>query len=296
MSFFDRFFGRTEVGQSRDALMANIKLEGTNPYSLQVLLGRPLALDEAGLAAALRAFHPELADARAELNSTDPAEFDGAVCLGLAGWGRHVVKLVGVDAPMPPDAAEVCLQPAHFGPEFKRLARAHRSHVMLYYAGFEADPVERYVALAAVAVALGPAGAVVVMNEDARSAFPVEALAPGEGEDGLAALRTLPLPMLYAGFVKLEVADEPGVWMRTFGCHLLGLPDLAVRAAGHHQGQETFELFSGMLDYLRESGNHFADGHTIQAGEGTTLRLRAPRAGEDFLDGPGELFVVEGDV
>ena len=72
---------------------------------------------------------------------------------GLAGWGNHVVRLVGFDAPYPSEALEACVAPAHYGQDLKQQVRASRSHVILYYAGHEANPLDQYVALAAVAMA-----------------------------------------------------------------------------------------------------------------------------------------------
>jgi hypothetical protein len=298
MSFFDRFFGRTELHQRPDALMANIALEGGDPYSLQVLFAGPLAVDEAALTAALRAFSPETAEAQAELVACEPTDSKDPDLLGLAGWGSHVVKLVGANKPMRPeppdthDPVEWCLGPAHFEPHFKDAARAHKSFIILYYAGTADDPVERYVALAAVAAALVPATALVVLNEDGRSAFPAAALVPESG-DGIEMLRSLPLPLLYCGFIKLEIENVLGVWMRTVGAERLGLPDLAFHADGHHRGQETFELFTSLLGYLRRRGARFADGHTIGIDENATMRLRVRFEDEDFLGSPGEMFVVE---
>jgi Domain of unknown function (DUF4261) len=94
------------------------------------------------------------------------------------------------------------------------------------------------------------------------------------------------------GFVKLEVEGVEGVWMRTYGAPKLGLPDLAWHARGHDEGRATFELFAGLLAYLRASGARFGDGHTAEY-ESRQVRIRAPRRDESFLDSPGELFVVE---
>ena len=98
---------------------------------------------------------------------------------------------------------------------------------------------------------------------------------------------------LYCGFVKCQVQDVPGVWMRTYGCHLLGLPDLAFHAEGHHQGQETFNIFQSVLGYVLNSGAELGAGHTMQIGQDTFLKLRAPAEAEGFLDSEGELFVAE---
>lgn len=288
MGVFERFFGGREQGPADDAKpVANRALE--NPLSLQVLFpGRP-QLDSAGLTRSLRAYHAELARAKCDVEQVGEDK-DGL--LGLAGWENHVVKLFGINAPMPSEAVEFCVRPAHYKEELKRQARRHQAHILLFYAGYEESAYEQYVALAAVAGALAEHGAVMVLNEVAHTSFPARGLARSGADDTMALLHGL-LLLLYCGFVKYEVEDVPGVWMRTHGCHLLGLPDLAFHAEGHHQGQRTFDIFQSVLGYFLNSSAELGVGHTMQVGQDTFMRLRAPSAEEGFLDSEGELFVAE---
>lgn len=278
MSAIEQFFDR-----SRGDLAAAL--------SLQVLFDQPPALDAAALTKALRAASGELAEAVVEM---EPACAEQGTPLGVVTWGKHTVRLVGFHVPMPAESVQWCVAPSHYGADLKERARAHQAHLLLFHTGQGLASVERYVALAVVAGVLAGHGASVVLNEAGRTSVPAALLAPGavEGE-WLETLRGLPLPVLYCGFVKYDLPDGSGVWMRTHGAHLLGLPDLAYRAQGHHQGQDTFDLFTSMLNYLLDSGEVFAAGHTLQVGEDQYLRLRAPRAEEDFLASEGELFVCE---
>lgn len=129
MSIFSRFFGRSDSPGESAALTANPDIE--HPLSLQVVFAAPLAVQADALAAALRAYHPDMRQARAEIEPDMPQ------LLGMVGWGKHVVRLVGFDAPLPHDALEVCVAPAHYPAPVKEQVRAHVSHVLLYYAGFE---------------------------------------------------------------------------------------------------------------------------------------------------------------
>jgi hypothetical protein len=290
MSIFSRFFGSKDEDEDAGApLVANPEAE--SPLSLQVLFAGGLKLSADAVTQALRSYHPSLAKARCEI---EPGLNKDGKVFGLAGWGKHVVKLVGFDLPMPAEAVEACVGPSHYPQELKQQARAHRGHLLLFYAGHEAEPLEQYVALAAVAGALTRLGALVVLNEAAHTSFPAKALS-GSGVQGdiLEMLRSLPLPVLYCGFVKYNVEGVDGVWMRTYGAHLLGLPDFAALAAGHHEGEKYFELFNNLLNYLRNSGATMAAGHTMQVGPDTYLRARAPAKGEYFLKSEGELLVVE---
>jgi hypothetical protein len=259
------------------------------PLSLQLLFPGRLRLPPVVLERTLRGLHPSLAQARFELES-HRGMLDATV--GLVAWGRHRVRVVGFNAPMPAAVVEQCVTPAHYGAALKAQARTHASHALLFYVGEEKQLLEQYVALAVVAVALAAQGALVVLNESGHTSFPAQPLVPGEGEDMMELLRTMPLTALFVGFVKMELEGVPGVWMRTHGSYQLRLPDLAWHARGHEEGREVFERFSNLLDYVRASRARLAPGHTVELGEGL-WRLRAPRKDEPFLQSPGELFVLE---
>jgi hypothetical protein len=257
--------------------------------SLQLLLDGPLQLQPGRVQSALRAWHPSLREATF---TAMPWEKETGAHLGLIAWGGHAVQLAGFDTPMPPDALEQCVQPSHYGPELKARARAHSTHLLLWYVGQEPSPFEQYMALAAVAGALASLGAFLVLNSDAHTSVPIEPLCTTD-EDRLDFLRALPLQLLCCGLVKMEVEGTPGVWMRSFGAHLLGLPDFARLAGGHDEGQFTFMMFERVWQYLRSSNARFEAGHTLQGGRGTAMRLRHAHTEEYFLSNPGELFVLE---
>ncbi len=294
----DRFFGRG-VPRLGGPPVANPRL--ADPVGLQLLVHEPLALEAAEVEKALRDYHPEMAQATAELYFVPPRDkpaspdgIDPAI-MGLFGWDRHVVKVVGFASPMPADAVKACVQPAHFDPQYKALAYEHQSHVMLYYAGYDHDPMEQHVALAAAAGALAYFGGSFVLNENARTALPAAMLHPHEEDAGdlFATFRGWPLPFLFCGFVKLEVDGTPGVWMRTYGAHRFGLPDFAFHSPGHELGSVTFELFSNLLAYLRHSGKQFAPGDTMRVGDEVFMRMRARTPDEWYLESEGEMLVTE---
>lgn len=286
MNIFSRYFGRADESADATALTANAAIE--NPLSLQVLFRGPLTMQAATLTTALRAFHPAMSKARAEM-APDMQEL-----FGLIGWGKHVVRLIGFDAAYPQDSLEACVAPAAYPAQVKDEVRAHTSHIILYYAGFDENPLEQYVALAAVAGALAGFGALAVLNEHAHTSLPAGILAPDSlGSESLELLRSLPLNALYCGFVKYEVQDVLGVWMRTYGGDLFGLPDFAVLASGHEEGQRYADIFNNIMGYMMESGAELAAGHTMQIGESSYMKLREPAEAEYFLDGPGKVLVAE---
>jgi hypothetical protein len=291
MGIIERWFGRREPDvvptASSSSLTANKSLE--HSVSLQLLFAGELELEPSAVTRSLRTYHPSMGKASCEI---DAQTAGNGTPIGLLGWDEHVVRLVGFDAPMPQPVVEKCVQGAHYGADLKAKARVHKSHVILYYAGQESSPLEQYVALAAVAGVLARYGAIVVVNESGHTSFPADALAGGEG-DMMELLRSLPIPILYSGFVKFDVKGVQGVWMRTFGNHLLGLPDFAHLAKGHHEGQVTFDMISTLLSYLVSSGATIAPGHTMETGPDTFLKARSPNPDEYFLESEGEMLVLE---
>jgi hypothetical protein len=108
MSIFSRFFGKSDADDSADGqpLVDNSKIE--RPLSLQVLFAEPAALDPDRLTEALRACHRSMSGIRCEIDTALARE--GKV-FGMVGWGKHVVRCVGFDLPMPSEAVEACVAP-----------------------------------------------------------------------------------------------------------------------------------------------------------------------------------------
>jgi len=278
-------------GESRDAV----------PQSLQVLFRDPIRFD-AGLLARMLSEIPSLGDVRVELVSVADHPVAGtlvspagppASVLALIEWGPHRIKLAGFDAPMPYGPVEVCVGPAMIPPPLKHDSKYHAAHVLLYYAGTEPFPLERYVALGAVASVLARFDAIVVMHEEARTAVQALDLIPEEGEDILQTLRTLPIPLLWGGFVKMDTGTPERPWVRSFANHRLGLPDLAYQLKDHAETARTFQVFSGMLGYIRELQESFTPGDTVDLGDGTRFQFRLPTEAEWFLESEATLLVLE---
>ncbi|GKX54154.1 hypothetical protein SOASR030_02660 [Leminorella grimontii] len=289
MSILSRFFGRRDEKESQSLaeLVANPNQE--NSLSLQVVFSGSLSIDESKLEQTLRGFDSSMKQARCQ---RDPELGD---FFALVGWGKHVVRMVGFNAPFPAEHLEKCVGPSHYGAEMKEQVRANESHVLLWYAGYDDNVLEQYIALALVAGALERFGALAVLNESAYTSLPAGVLGEmAAAKDGADILRYgLPLTMLFCGFVKYEVEGVDGVWMRTYGANGFGLPDFAVLASGHEEGQKYSDIFSNILRYLLDSGAEMVAGHTMEVAQGQVMKLREPAESEYFLDGPGTVLVAE---
>lgn len=283
MSFYDRFSAaRTDA----------------DPQGLQLLFFTPPELDADAVVTFLRPHLPGVTCELAKVSDV-PAVLsligDGPppAVVGLISWADHVIKLVSCNAPMPYGPVETCVGPALIPPPMKVDAKQHQAHALLYYAGTNPDPLERFVALCAVAGAFARFDAIVVLNEEARAAVPAFDLIPEDGEDPLDTYRNLPIPYLLGGFTKMDTGNADRPWVRTFANHRLGLPNLAKQLDGHEQTAETFQLFAGMLGYLKQMGETFTAGDAIDLGDGAKLHLREPTEQEWFLESSGVMLVVE---
>ena len=199
-----------------------------DPPSLQVLYFGMEPLN----AEAIRLALPVVwAGATVAIGSAPTPDGDGPVFVqaGEVRFGPHLIKLLHSLEPMPYGPVETCVGPALIPPPMKVDAKQHGSHTLLYHSGDETDPMEKFVALCAVAGALARFDAIVVLNEEARTACPALDLIPDDGEDVLTTYRNLPIPYLLGGFVKLSVGDDPKPWVRTFANHRLNLPNLATQ-------------------------------------------------------------------
>lgn len=288
MSILERFFGRKEKNSSniQGVLVANAEID--NPLSLVVVFDTLPENNSKELTRLLRNYHSSMKQAMCEL----VPELD---FFGLAGWGKHVISMVGFKTPYPQESIEQCVAPAHYPQEVKEQVQATSANIILYYKGYDTSPLEQYVALAVVAGALSNMGAVAVLNESAHTSLPAGVFKSQElGKHSLEMLREgFPLTSLFCGFVKYEVEDIEGVWMRTYGADCFGLPDFAAHAQGHHEGQKYSDIFNNVLRYLLESGAEMAAGHTMQVGKTTFMKLRDPLDDEYYLQGPGTTLVVE---
>ena len=105
-------------------------------------------------------------------------------------------------------------------------------------------------------------------------------------------LKQLPLPYLYAGFAKMELSDPPGkVWYRTFLNSRFGLPNFA-NTCTHEEFTSTFQLFSAMSNYLRETKLDVMPGETIRVDEENYFVARSPTDAEWFLDSEEGMTLV----
>jgi hypothetical protein len=75
-----------------------------------------------------------MSEARCEIDAEVSQQ---GTLLGMMGWVKHVIRLVGFNAPMPATAVETCVAPSHYAKELKERAQSHQAHILLFYVGYE---------------------------------------------------------------------------------------------------------------------------------------------------------------
>jgi hypothetical protein len=269
--------------------------------TLQVLFSQHLNIDVGTFQEIVRGFAAELEEASVEWYSlSEHPELaqlvtgDGppATEVGIIHFGEHLVKLVQCDGPLPYGPMRTCVDTALMAPEDKQVAYQHLSHILLYEVSAAPDPLERQVAVAGIAAVLASLGGSTILNEEARAAAPGPDFIPEENEDIFATLRSLPIPYLYGGIVRLDLDDPTGMWVRSFANHKLGLPNLAMKVTHPDEVRFAFELFAGILGYLRKMEESLVAGDTADLGE-RKVSFREPTEQEWYLESDGVMLVIE---
>ena len=263
------------------------------PFRLVVVFETLPSFDQERLRRAIADVDPRLAAARAEIVS----EALEATTHGLVGWGTDEVVHVdgytvrGAD-PVAGAVVEELLQHAELDPGLSARVRAAKGHVVLTYQGRTPAPEVRFLALAAVAAAVGSLpGALVVGSRDARTAIPIARLRKA-AKNGLQGLRSLPRSSLAYSISVSSVPGRIGEWARTRGATRFGLPDLARWFSDPAERAAVRRLLIAVEDYVTASGTTIRAGDHLDAGE-ARLTARAPRPDEAFLDSPGTMLVLD---
>lgn len=264
------------------------------PLNLCLLFPHPRWIMAAELIHVLRELHPSLAQVEVECRTGDLGHGMGVGQTVRVQWERHTVLMAMIQVPLTAQTLEWTLSVSLHEEELMTQVRAHAAHATLAYRGQETDPLEQYLALTTIAIGLTRLGAILMMNIGARTSCPAQPLLPRPGEDLMHVLRTLPVTVLFVGFIKMEFQNTEGVWMRTCGAPLMDLPDLAMLARSHDESRTVFYMFNDIFMAMRSAKLRFKEGDMVQLEE-LNWRFRKPRPHEKFLESP-RMIVLEPDT
>jgi len=258
---------------------------------LQLLFPAPLALNAHVLSKGLVGFHQSLANAILEI---DAASASYGTPTGRARWGLHTVEFEGFNQKITPAVLENCVAQAPYAASIKEEARNHQAHVRLSYAGTHPSPLDRYVAVAAVAGAIAATGANVVLNENGHTSLPIDEILPSKiSGDRLVYLRSLSIPGLYGGVVEMDIPGERGLWLRTHGCQLVRLPNIAILAANARESQRLRKVLVSVYDFLIDNQRRLEAGQSVRVSPESVLKFRHPGVTEFFLHDNSGVLVAE---
>ncbi|WP_334326818.1 DUF4261 domain-containing protein [Gilliamella apicola] len=288
MGIFSRFLGKkSESKQMDNSIVANPDID--SPVGLTIVFKGALDINNDILLTQFKSIDPTIKDIRYEIPF---GQLEEGICL-LVSWGKHVIRIYGLNAPYPKDVLELCVTPANYSQEIKQQIYESDSHLLLYYVGYEQDVLEQYLALTHLAACFEQFNALAVINEVAHTSLPVNFInALASENDGLSTLGAC-LPLLFCGFVKYEIENIKGIWMRTYGANIFGLPNFAVLANSYEESDYYFDMFSNILNYLRQSKATMNPGDTMEMDENRMMSLRVPKDDEYFLKDQGDLLVIE---
>ena len=288
MGLFSRLFGKkSESKQMDNSIVPNPDIDSA--VSLSIVFKGALNIDNDKLLTKLKSIDPTIKDIRYEIPF---GQLEEGICI-LVSWGKHIIRIFGLNAPYPKDVLELCVTPASYNQEIKQQIYESDSHLLLYYVGYEQDVLEQYLALTHLAACFEQFNALAVINEVAHTSLPVNFInALASENDGLTTLVAC-LPLLFCGFVKYEIENIKGIWMRTYGANKFGLPNFAALANSYEESEYYFDMFSNILNYLRQSQATMNPGDTMEMGDNRMMSLRAPQDDEYFLKDQGDLLVIE---
>lgn len=236
------------------------------------------------IAEGIRACEPLKQDVTYQLDAESDAGFSAQVM-----FDDHQVHLVGLNAPLPPGVIDQSVKCSKFHPKLTQEMLAPRAHIICYYTGGSADPVEQLMALEKVALAYLPMGVLGLLDSGAWNCRPRVLMEKFDVKHLRACLQGEP-HMVSLGFVKF-IKDD-GVWFCSKGQHRFGLPDFAWLAT-LNEAQAVYDAFGKLFLQLRADGGRPQPGDTAVIGGNIYVRFREVYEYGDWLNGPAGTLVIE---
>lgn len=211
----------------------------------------------------------------------------------LIGWGQHVIELTYLTERISQETLAICVEPAAYSQDEKLLAYKHSGYIRLRYVGYEVNALQQYIALTCVAIALDELKATTIINERAHTSLPIAHFLNIAEIQRLDYIHSLPVLMLFCGFIKYQLPENGCYWLRTYGASRIGLPDFAVQMDPVKEVSFYYNTFLVVYRYISETQIQFNVGDNIHLNEDDTIYLRSATSDEFFLENEGLLLVME---
>ncbi len=159
-------------------------------------------------------------------------------------------------------------------------------------------PLEAYQLLAFLACMISSHGGLVIANINGFTSFNAPQILNLFGdEDWFDAIENMPPLFLFSGPVIHEFDDNELLWMRSYGNHLLGIPDLGTiinKEILQEYVPMTLEVIDNIMSYMIESGAAVEPGHTMES-ESVIISVKDQPAKPDeyFYQSPSGMLRIE---
>ena len=145
----------------------------------------------------------------------------------------------------------------------------HNAYIELSVEPNPEKPLEAYQLLAFLGLMLATNNGLIIANVNGFTSFNSSGLQMLLGdEDWMDAIENMPPLFLFSGPVIHEFDDNELLWMRSYGNHLMNIPDLGTAFSNHIVQQYvpmTLTVFDNMMSYMIETGTKVEPGHTMES-------------------------------
>ncbi|MBX9953096.1 MAG: hypothetical protein K2Y39_28240 [Candidatus Obscuribacterales bacterium] len=217
---------------------------------------------------------------------------------GVAGTDANKIKLSFCDRKL--QERELAQISAHVRlvPDAAAGIEKHTAFIDLSVEPNPAKPLEAYQELTFLACMIALREGLVIANINGFTSFSgpgmLQLLADNDWSD---AIQEMPPLFLFSGPVLHEFDNNTNLWMRSYGNHLLGIPDLGTIIPTEiiqEYVPMTLQVFDNMMSYMIESGNKVEPGHTMET-DSVLIKIFDQPANPDeyFYQSPSGMLRVE---
>lgn len=174
----------------------------------------------------------------------------------------------------------------------------HASYIEISVDQNQANPLQAYQTLTFLGLMLSTRKGLVLANVNGFTSFSSDGLQQIMGdEDWMDAIENMPPLFLYSGPVIHEFDNNEMLWMRSYGNHLFGIPDLGTAFSSHIVQQYvpmTLTVFDNIMSYMIETGTQVTPGDTMES-ETVVIAMKEQPAKPDeyFYQSPTGMLRVE---
>ena len=261
--------------------------------SLQILFERLPSLSERDLNEAAKNVSHNPPDFRYQLPKDTSVSGEG-----VAATDAHKIKLNFFDRKL--EDRELAQISAHVRlvPDAVAGIEKHGAFISLSVEPNPAKPLEAYQELTFLACMIALREGLAISNINGFTSFSgpgmLQLLADNDWSD---AIQEMPPLFLYSGPVLHEFDNNTNLWMRSYGNHLLGIPDLGTIIPTEiiqEYVPMTLQVFDNMMSYMIESGNKVEPGHTMET-DSVLIKIfeQTAKPDEYFYQSPSGMLRVE---